>query len=233
VRVRGGGDDCRLKMGRGKQVKQVKHQHPNRDRGRPRVFKDEVGTGAKRGQGSRFGRSENRSMRPMSNLRPHMPAPNQGWATLSMCDGCFSQKLLCRTNEAGRPKKVKESEEPMEGEESKENDGNGNMDEEIQYNEGGASEGDQPTATLKQYRGGAKESASPRGLSGQQERRLRGSLSDIVSQNTNLCVFWLTCRSTCAHYRPISRSQRYGSDKTKDGCGRADPSHEASAVEEP
>ena len=44
-----------------------------------------------------------------------------------MCDGCFSQKLLCRTSEAGCPKKVKESEEPMEGEESEENDGSGEV----------------------------------------------------------------------------------------------------------
>ena len=44
-----------------------------------------------------------------------------------MCARCFSQKLSCQTSEASCPKKTKEPEEPMEGEESKENDGSGEV----------------------------------------------------------------------------------------------------------
>src|SRR5882724_4429950 len=64
----------------------------------------------------------------MSSLRPHMPAPNKGGQPLSMCTGCFGQKLTCWTNEVGHQKKVakaKELEKPEEESDgSKESDGN-------------------------------------------------------------------------------------------------------------
>ena len=59
-----------------------------------------------------------------------MPSPNQG-QPLSICAGCFSQKLSCQTNEAGFPKRITEAREPEEpeeeGEGSEQSDGSGKV----------------------------------------------------------------------------------------------------------
>jgi len=107
-----------------------------------------------------------------------------------VCDGCFRQKLSWWTSEASHPKKVKESEEPTEGEESEENDGNGEVwMRRFSMMKVGPPKGIKPAAHQNNTGEGPKESASPRRPVRTVGEEAKRRLKRYCESTTNLCVF--------------------------------------------